>query len=340
MKPTLTINLNAIKQNYLFLKDKIFPAECSAVVKANAYGLGVKKVAVTLAEAGCKLFFVATVDEGIELRDILPNAEIAVLNGVQNIKPFLKYNLIPVINNKYEIDLWKSDKPVIIQIDTGMNRLGLTEELTQNLKLKTQNSIKYIISHLACADEPNNPMNKQQLEKFKSYKNLGIPLSLSASSAMFSNKEYIFDMIRAGLAIYGGNPTPEKENPMKQVIKLTAPIISTREVGEGGTIGYGGAYTATNNMKIATIPVGYADGLPRCLEGKMKVMINGQFAKVVGRISMDLITIDITNIEAKIDDEVEIINDIITIDKIANWAGTIAYEILTSLGGRYECKYS
>ena len=340
MTPNLTINLNLIKQNYLLLKKKVSPALCATVVKANAYGLGVDKIAPALFDAGCELFFVATAQEGIELREILPNAEIAVLNGIQRAKEKLeKYNLIPVLNNAHDLEKWSLEKPCILHIDTGMNRLGFSKSEIPSI---LSHNIRYIMSHLACADEPSNPKNKEQLAKLLQYKTIfpNIPFSISASSGIFLGEEYHLDMARVGLALYGGNPTAYVKNPMQSVLKLTAPIIAIRELKHGETLGYGASFVADKQTKIGIIPVGYADGLFRSLENKAEVMIFGVKAKVVGRISMDLTAVDITDISnVSIGTEVDIINDTITIEDIAKQAGTIAYEIITNLGNRFNRVY-
>lgn len=340
MKPKLFINLSAVKQNYLLLKEKVSPALCATVVKANAYGLGVEKIALTLLDAGCEMFFVATIDEGIELREILPNAKIAILNGIHKASDkFEKYKLIPILNNSEEIMHWSCEKPCILHIDTGMNRLGFSNSEIPSI---LSHNIIYIMSHLACADEHNHPKNKEQLEKLLKYKNIfpNIPLSLSASSGVFLGDEYHLDMVRIGIALYGCNPTPYAKNPMSPAIKLTAPIVAIRKLKIGESIGYGASFIADKDITIGIIPVGYADGLFRSLSNKAEVMIGGVKAKVLGRISMDLTAIDITNIpNITLGSEVDIINDIITIEEIAKQAGTIPYEILTNLGNRFERIY-
>ena len=353
----LCINLGALVQNYQKLKDMAAPAQIAAVVKANAYGLGVKEVALALAGAGVKHFFVALVSEGTELRQILnahqyERAEIYVFAGLQpNAEDhFIENDLIPVLNSLQEIDRWAAcgDKPAAIHIDTGMNRLGLSEQEAELLhgapqRLKKLN-LKLVMSHFACADEPEHPLNQRQIERFVSLKNdlPPAPASLSNSAGIFLGQQALFDLVRPGIALYGGNPQPGTPNPMAPVISLSAPILQIREVAPGESVGYGAAFRTNTFSRIAILPLGYADGFLRSFGEKATIMVDDTLIPIVGRISMDLIALDVTAIDKdriKVGDSIEILGRSRTIDDLALAGSTIPYEILTLLGHRYERQY-
>lgn len=348
----LKINLNNIVNNYNFIKKQACGGNVAAVVKADAYGLGVEKIAPVLYEAGCDNFFVANLDEAVKLRSILPNVCIYVFHGIsKNEEPiFAEYNLIPIINSSYQGKIWQNylnrqcqKVELYIHIDSAMNRLGFKNIDDDFLKTNKKN-IKMIFSHYACADEPDNEKNIEQLDIIKNIKNAfeGVPVSLANSSASFLSHDFQGDMLRVGLAIYGGNPTPNLQNPMLNVVELLAPILQINNIKKGDTIGYGASFKAAKNMVTATLPIGYADGYFRSFSNNSYCFYEGSKLPVVGRISMDLITIDITLIANKINigDYVEVIGNNITISELAKKAGTIDYEILTSLGNRFKKTYS
>jgi alanine racemase len=352
---SLTINLSAIANNYKILKEKAGNAECAAVVKANAYGLGIKEVTHTLIKAGCQSFFVATLDEALELREISLTEDIYIFHGVRaGQEELIKNNsLIPILNSKEQIHLWNKHAskmrkrlPAVIHVDTGMNRLGLNIEeakTTANGPSLDNLEVKYVMSHLACSSE-NSEMNKQQLNLFKEIRGLfpDIPATFSNSSGIFLGKEYHFDLVRAGVALYGVNPTPETDNPMQNVVTLKAKILQIREVKELQTVGYGATVKVNPNSRLATIPVGYADGYLRSLSNNGICYIGDKEVPIIGRVSMDLIVLDITQLsddEACIGTEVELIGGHVPVDLVAKQAGTIGYEILTSLGLRYNRDY-
>lgn len=347
----LKINVTNILKNYHFIKQQSGGKKIAAVVKTNAYGLGIKKIAPALFEFGCNDFFVANLAEAIHLRKILPNANIYVFHGIsQNEESiFFDNNLIPIINSAYQGEIWKSylkkinQKPQFyVHIDTGMNRLGF-KNINDDFLLANKQNIKMILSHYACADDADNEKNLEQFELIKNIRNKfpNTSISLANSAASFLNQEFHGDMLRVGICIYGGNPDNKKTNPMLNVIELLAPILQINHIKKGETIGYGASFTAQNNMITATLPIGYADGYFRCLSNNSYCYFNGYKLPVIGRVSMDLITIDISNIAAKVNigDYIEIIGNNVTIDDLAQQASTISYEILTNLGSRFKRIY-
>ncbi len=353
---TLTIDLRSIAANYQILLKKLGGVEAGAVVKANAYGLGVKEISSTLVNEGCKTFFVASIDEGVELRQFLPHPEICILNGLNPSSKiiFKKYNLIPVLNSLSEIKEWKDfcngiSLPCCIHVDTGMHRLGLSESELKKIKEKPEViknlKILYVMSHLASADDPNSQLNHGQLLKFKKIRKI-LPMgkaSFAASSGIFLNKNFHFDIARPGIAIYGVNPTPNEKNPMFPVITLKARIVQVRIAKKNETVGYGGTYRTTNKTRIATVAIGYADGFSRFLSNNTFGYIENKKVPLIGRISMDLITFNVTSIPENVSligQWIELIGKHHTVDQIANEVGTIGHEILTSLGQRFHRVYS
>lgn len=352
----LEIDLAAIVANWRRLAAELKPGtECAAVVKADAYGLGVARVAPRLAAAGCTLFFVATIDEGLALRRFLPGVEIAVFGGLLpgTAREFRDARLIPVLNDLDQIAQWRKSEatralPAMIHIDTGMSRLGLSPPELRRLgeapDLLEGVRLRAVISHLACADEAAHPMNAQQLTLFRlTLADLPrAPASLAASSGTFLGTDYHFDMVRPGAALYGINPTPPNPNRMAQVIRLKGRIVQVRDVDSGMTVGYGAAHRMERAGRIATVAVGYADGWLRSASDRGSAGIAGQRVPVIGRISMDLMTLDVTGIDpalARPGAFVDLIDETHGVDEIAATAGTIGYEILTSLGTRYHRIY-
>jgi len=356
----LTIDLTALQSNYKKLTKISGNAECAAVVKADAYGLGAKQVALALNAVGCRKFFVALPSEAAQLRKILPEVEIFVLGGLFEdcAEIYVQERLTPVLNSLSEIKTWSAmtvehgPLPAIIHIDTGITRLGLMEPDIRLLASTPQwldgLEIKYIMSHLACADDPKNSQNQRQLEQLEYLKNLlpnaleNTPVSFANSSGMFLSDDYLFDLTRPGIALYGGNPTPSAPNPMKPVVHLQGKILQVHDVDSQKPIGYGATYRTSEKARIATVSVGYADGYFRCLGNQAECAINNKKVPVVGRVSMDMISIDVTDIaldKCKPGDLVSLIGGPVDIDSLAADAGTISYEILTSLGPRYHRLY-
>ncbi len=348
----LYININAICQNYQYLKT-ITKAEIAAVIKADSYGLGAIDIAPTLEKEKCTDFFVSWLEEGIALRKHI-KGKIYVLHGVlpNEAALFIENDLIPVLNHLGQAEIWAfsaknqyKELSCILHIDTGMHRLGMPEYEISQFVSKYSNSlhIEYIMSHLSCGEDINNTYNKEQLIKFEKLTKV-LPQtkrSFANSSGIFLGKDYHFDLVRPGAALYGINPTLGS-NMMKSVIELKSPIIQIQEVSKNSYVGYGATYQSNNPTKIATIPIGYADGYFRILSNNAFVYIAGIKAPVIGRVSMDLITIDVSNIPEHllfIGQDVEIMGTNITIDMIAASANTNPYEVLTSLRNRYHRIY-
>ncbi len=355
----LTVDLGAIAANYRRLKEYVAPAECAAVVKADAYGLGMAAVAPALARAGALSFFVAQLAEGMALRRVLPKAaQIYVLNGLvdRERQIFETERLAPVLNDLGQVERWSqfcrargARLPAALHIDTGMNRLGLPAsemaQLTREPHRLAGIGLDLAMSHLACADEPDHPMNRRQRTAFRGALTLlpGVRASLAASSGIFLGRDFHFDLARPGVALYGANPLPGRPNPMTQVVGLKAKILQVRDVDRGETVGYGAAHRFARPRKIATVGVGYADGFLRSSSNRGCAVLGGVPAPIVGRVSMDLITLDISDAPSALQrpgESVDLIGPGRTIDDVAADAGTIAYEILTSFGPRYERRYS
>jgi alanine racemase len=357
----LTVDLDAIVANWRKLEKTAVPAECAAVIKADAYGCGVEPVARALAGAGCKTFFVATLDEARAAREALPSAELYVLDGFfQNCgDAFAKLNCRPVIGDLNELAEWDVfcrrsgwSGGAAIHIDTGMNRLGLTLVEANGIVPRINagdHGITLVMSHLACAESLNHPLNAKQVASFREIASLfsGVPASLSNSSGIYLGPQFQFDMVRPGAALYGINPTPEADNPMQPVVGLKARIAQLRNVERGESVGYGGTWTARRPTKLAIVSTGYADGYFRAASASdgtrgAEVVVAGKRCPVAGRISMDLMAIDITDLPdktARRGHMVTLIGEGITVDELAHHFGTIGYEVLTSLGKRYARIY-
>jgi alanine racemase len=357
----LTVDLDALVANWRKLEKTAVPAECSAVIKANAYGCGTVPVAQALGKAGCKTFFVATLDEAAAVRAVVPSAALYVLNGfIQNTgDAYAKIDARPVIGDLNELAEWDVfcrrtgwTGGVAIHIDTGMQRLGLTVAEAQGLIPRINagdHGISLVMSHLACAESLNHPMNARQLAAFRQIASAfsGVPASLSNSSGIFLGSPFQFDMVRPGAALYGVNPTPEADNPMLPVVDLKARIMQIRDVERGESVGYGGNWTARRPTRLAVVSAGYADGYFRAGSSNdgtrgAEVMVAGKRCPVAGRISMDLLAVDVTDLEknaVRRGHMVTLIGEGITVDELAHHFGTIGYEVLTSLGRRYARIY-
>ncbi|MEI8393252.1 MAG: alanine racemase [Rhodospirillaceae bacterium] len=349
---TLSVDLGAIIANWQSLRARAGRAECAAVVKADAYGLGAAKVAPALAAAGCTTFFVALLEEGVALRALLPEAEIIALSGMLpgNETEHEAHRIVPVLNSLDDIARWRSfarttgrAQPAWIHLDTGMNRLGLSVVETAALAAAPDRlagiALRGWMSHLACADQRFHPMSSSQLGRFHQLLSKLPPArrSFANSSGIFRSRAFHLELVRPGAALYGINPTPEAENPQRPVISLIARVLQVRTVDTGMTVGYGAMYKVKNKIRIATLAAGYADGLPRSLAGQGTVVINGRKLPMAGRVSMDLITVDVSDLpEDGIHPgaEVELIGSDHSIDTVAAEAGTIGYEILTNLSRR------
>ncbi|HYM18827.1 MAG TPA: alanine racemase [Micropepsaceae bacterium] len=359
MGAELTVRLGALAANYGGVKRRASSALAFPVVKANAYGLGVDHVAPRLASAGADTFFVARIEEGVALRALLPNVRIFVLDGFSEATApaFLSHRLQPVLNSPEEIaqcsDLAKRERRKLeaaVQIDTGMNRSGLSySELAQiEPQLKRAFAgieLKLVMSHLACADEPSHPMNKAQLERFRAAlaRLPSAPASLAASAGIELGRDYHFDAVRPGMALYGGKPIPARANPYSTVAILTSRVLQLRRVDKGETVGYGATFAAARPTILATVAMGYADGLMRANAGKGKALLGGVRVGFAGRISMDLAALDVTDVpEAAlvVGAQAEFLGDAITLDEVAESAGTITHEVLTSISPRARRRYT
>jgi alanine racemase len=358
----LTVDLDAIVANWRKLEKTAVPAECAGVVKADAYGCGAAPVARALANAGCKTFFVATLDEAAAVRAaVSASAVIYVLDGFfQNSgETYAKIDARPVIGDLNELAEWdvfcrrsRWEGGAAIHVDTGMNRLGLSVTEAQGIIPRINagdHGITLVMSHLACAEQLHNPANARQLAAFREIAAsfTGVPASLSNSSGIFLSPQFQFDLVRPGAALYGVNPTPEADNPMRPVVELKARILHVRNVERGDSVGYGGTWTARRPTKLAIVSAGYADGYFRAAGSNdgsrgAEVVIAGKRCPVAGRISMDLMAVDITDLPnnaARRGHMATLIGEGITVDELAHHYGTIGYEVLTSLGRRYARTY-
>jgi alanine racemase len=357
----LAIDLDALIANWRKLESRSIPAECAAVVKADAYGCGLPSVIGALAAAGCKTFFVATLNEARVARAATKSATIYVLDGcfVGTADAFADINARPVIGDLAELAEWDAfcrrtgwTGGAAVHIDTGMNRLGLGMTEAQGLLPRIQSGnhgFTLVISHLACAETLGHPMNARQVAAFREIAHAfsGIPASLANSSGIFLGSQFQFDMVRPGAALYGVNPTPEADNPMQPVVNLKARIVQVRSVDRGETVGYGATWTARRPTRLAVVAAGYADGYFRAAGGvdgtrSAEAVVAGRRCPVAGRVSMDLLAIDITELPpnaVRRGHLITLIGEGITVDQLAHHFGTIGYEVLTSLGKRYARVY-
>lgn len=354
LSPILTIDLPAIQENYRLITRQLGPAcRAAAMVKADAYGLSAAMVAPALERAGCTLFFVASLQEALSLRHHTQQP-IAVLHGCgpDEKAAFTQSSFIPVLNTLEQVALWDADDgPFFLHIDTGMNRLGLSIEDVPAF-LQTGKKPDVVMSHFACADEPNHPNTEAQYESFRSIIDLfhaadQQPLfSLANSAGIFCDTRYHYDLVRPGMGLYGLNPTPAQPNPMQPIVSLKTPIIQIRHAYQGETVGYGADYTLPHDSVLATLPLGYADGFHRAGRHARFYWTAPDGAvypcPIVGRVSMDLIVVDIGHItmnKPEISDYLEIIGPSQSVDDLAKSWHTIGYEILTSFGKRYQKIY-
>ncbi len=347
----LEIALGAIVANWRLLAETAAPAECMAVVKADGYGLGAAPVARALAAAGCRGFFVATLDEGIALRSVLGAAvEIAVLNGPlpRTAAEFADNALIPVLNDPGQIAGWAGPggaQPAFVHVDTGMARLGLTaREFAVLADAPPAIAWHGLISHLACADTPDHKLNEVQRARFAAVRRR-FPAgraSLAASSGIFLGSAYHCDLVRPGAALYGVNPLPGRGNPLQSVVRLAGLIVQVREIDRGESVGYGAAHVMNEPGRLATVAVGYADGWLRSFSHRGCGRLAGKRVPLVGRVSMDLISFDVSAVDpalARPGATIELLGADYGVDDAAADAGTIGYEILTALGRRYHRVY-
>ncbi|MBS1102971.1 alanine racemase [Gluconobacter sp. Dm-62] len=347
----LTVSLKAIADNYAHVARLGAGAECAAVVKADAYGLGAARVALALAGCGAKTFFVAHLDEGIALRASLPDTRIFVLHGfMPGCEGSMQaYGLVPVLNDLDQVRSWVQlcaeqgyAFPAALQFDTGMSRFGLSEADLQDRSVFEGLNLQLVMSHLACADTPDNPANMMQRSRFVDMAMAfpGVPRSLAASSGIFLGPEYHFELIRPGAALYGIAPA-EGNRALKPVISLDARIVQIRTIQAGDRVGYGLGWMAPRSTRIATLGLGYADGFFRAQAGRGAVWHGQTRLPVIGRVSMDSISVDLTDAPdgLKAGDVLSVLGPEQDVDALARSAGTIGYEVLTSLGSRFHRVY-
>jgi alanine racemase len=354
----LTIDLGAIAANWRALGRRALPSECAAVIKADGYGCGIEAVATTLANARCKTFFVADLHEARRVRAVAAEPAIYVLNGLMpgSAATYAQLYARPVIGSLIELAEWDAfcsanewRGGAALHVDTGMNRLGITanEAAAVAPRIRSENhGITLLMSHLACSELPDHPLNDRQIKLFREVRILyrGIPSSLANSSGIFLGQAAHCDMVRPGAALFGVNPTPGRSNPMRAAIELHGRIVAVRNVTRGETVGYDAGWTAKRNMRLAVVAIGYADGYLRAAGASdakpgATAIIAGKRCPLAGRVSMDLLTADITDLPdgaVKRGDIATMIGDEISVDDLAESAGTIGYEVLTSLGRRYH----
>ena len=347
MPARLDINLDAVVANWRMFAGRAQRAQAAAVVKADAYGLGAARVGPALADAGCTRFYVAWPEEGARLRDALgPAPEIAVFHGPTeaSLNVFEAHSLEPVLNSIVQIDLWNASalagRRASLHLDTGMNRLGVPKaqwlEAAQKLPRPRR-----LLSHLACGDEFGDPMNQRQLEAFASARTFWPEArrSLSATGGAYQGPDFCMDEIRPGIGLYGGGPSPPDGEGPKTVATITAPVIQVRIAQPGETVGYGATWKAERESQLATVGLGYADGFLRAASNRGMAVVQGEKRPIVGRVSMDLIVIDVTGLKVSPGDEIEFLGPKMPLAEVAGAMNTIDYEILTRLGSRFERRY-
>jgi alanine racemase len=344
------IDLAALQANYRRLQAQAPKAETGVAIKGEAYGLGLEPCARALWEAGCRQFFVARPKEGEDLRVVLPDARIYVLDGLYagETAYYLKHRLTPALISLEEAQEWAErgqGEPCVIHVDSGINRLSFSlPELRAMARMKLPLNIAFVMSHLASSEERGNPSNETQRQRFDEARKLlpVVKASFANSSGVFLGEGFTLDITRPGIALYGGNPLPGHPNPMKVVATLEARVLQVREMSTGERIGYNSTWTAARDSRIALIGAGYRDGIPRRMSstfGTSYVFLGGQRCSIVGRVSMDMTAVDVTDAEVKHGDWAEFFGPHISLDEAAASAGTISWELLTHLGSRYARHY-
>ncbi|MBN9021227.1 MAG: alanine racemase [Rhizobiales bacterium] len=355
----LAIDLDALVANWRDMAQRAGSAETAGVVKGDAYGMGIEPVVAALSAAGCSTFFVALPAEGVRVRAVAPSAAVYVLAGlVGDAGAYVASGLRPVLNSADDIAAWQAARAngapagAALHVDTGMNRLGLRPDelgaMAAGPDLAASLGLTLVMSHLACADTPGHPLNRRQLETFRAVSRHfpGLPASLANSAGVFLGPDYGFDLVRPGIAVYGGRPVSEGANPMRPVATLEGLVLQVRTVPAGEAVGYGAAETVARETRVAVVGVGYADGYHRragatdARPGASGVL-HGRRVPLVGRVSMDLMAFDVTDVpEAAHGDWIELFGSHVAVDDVAAYAETIGYELLTGLGRRYARTYS
>lgn len=357
----LTVDLAAIVANWCDLAARAAPAECAAVVKADAYGCGLEPVADALREAGCRTFFVAHLSEAQRLRAVSAGAVIYVLNGLPpgHASAFAAGNFRPLLASLAEFDEWQGFRAAThwtggaaLQVDTGMNRLGLSLAEAADLARRppaARAGVDLLVSHFASSEDPGHALNAQQMGRFRELRGLFPAMrgSLANSSGIFLGPDAHHDLVRPGAALYGVNPTPDHLNPMRPVVTLEGRVVQVREAEAGETVGYNATRTLRRPSRLAIVSIGYADGFPRAAGGTdlspgADAIVAGHRCPLAGRVSMDLMVVDVTDLpddQPRRGDKVALLNEEIGVDEVGTAAGTIGYEVLTRLGARYARVY-
>ena len=338
----LDIDLSALAANFRTLQACQPRAEIAPVVKADAYGLGARRIAERLLREGARTFFVARRDEGLRLRTAIgAGPVIYVLDGLEDPAVFAAHDLRPVLNTPAQVALWGQacDLKAALHIDTGMNRLGVRPDELASLPEAPPFSL--VMSHLACADEPKHPMNAAQLAAFRAAAATlpAAPLSLANSAGAFLGPDHGFDMVRPGISLYGGGPFGAPHPQVQPVATLCARVLQVRDLKAGESVGYGATFAATHDLRLATAGLGYADGLLRSFGRHGHAVAKGEKRPLTGRVSMDAFSMDISGLDVRVDDWVELFGAQQSIDEVAAASGTIAYEWLTRIGPRVERRY-
>ena len=336
-----TFSEQAFQANYALFKARAVGA-CGAVVKANAYGTGARRVVRLLSQNGCEHFFVATPNEGIVVRD-LTTKNIYVLSGPTNdsaAQQIAQHNLIPVLNSPHQLRIWDPyrESPCAIHIDSGMHRLGLELNSVDQLDF-SRFQIDLLMTHLACADQPDHPQNEIQLSNFNEVRRYfpNTPTSIGNSAAIFMDERFHGDVVRAGIGLYGGNPFVHRESPVAPVCQLEGRVLQIRDVQPNSPIGYSASFTSPSPTRVAVVGIGYADGVSRALSNNGFVAFREQRMPIIGKVTMDATQVDCTQVaDLKENDFVEFFGSTISIDEVATRANTIAYEILTLVGNATE----
>ncbi len=345
--PLLTVSLDAIAENWRQLRAHHKKSACAAVVKADAYGLGMVPVARRLAAEGCGTFFVATLAEAITLRAAISDPQIYVFEGYLDgeEKAYAEHRLRPVLNTHAQFERARQHEILpfcALHIDTGMGRLGLNVEEAHSA---TGAPVALLMTHLACASDPAHPLNGEQLRLFEAARThfSGVPCSVANSSGIFLGPEYHYDLGRPGCSLYGITPNPELPNPMRQVAELTAPILQIRAAERDQSVGYGASVSVKKGARILTAGIGYADGLHRIASNsEIKVYIGEHTLPLLGRVSMDLTCWDASDVSLQTLEKscfVSLINARQPVDRVAEICHTIGYEIFTRLGNRVQREY-
>lgn len=359
----LTVDLGALAANWRSLAARAAPGACGGVVKGDGYGVGLEAATQTLVAAGCRSFFAATIAEARRAKAVAPEAVVYVLNGFPPGAAGLVADagLRPVLGSLEEVEDWAAlgrargrPQPAALHVDTGMNRLGLARDVAvavaANAELRPHLGLALLMSHLACADTPDHPLNARQLDAFIAARALfpGVPASLANSAATLALPATHFDLVRPGIAVYGARAVASMANPMRPVARLEGRIIKIREAGIGESVGYGAAETLGRPSRLAVVGIGYADGFPRAAgssdaTGGAAGWLAGHRVPLVGRVSMDLLVYDVTDVppeHARRGDWIELFGDHVPVDDVAARADTIGYEVLTQLGSRFARDYT